>query len=51
MTEEEILAHAESLANQWHDKPREDEFEEAERTVREWLADGATYSEENGWEF
>lgn len=51
MKESTILAHAEARANLQAegDAPTEAEFEQAEREIREMLADGATYDDEHGW--
>lgn len=51
MTETEILAHAEAIANGVANPPTETDFQRAEREVRAMLADGATYSPERGWEW
>lgn len=51
MKESEILAHAEARANGTAegDRPTETDFQQAEREVRQMVAEGATYDLENGW--
>lgn len=52
MREQQILALAEARANgntAPGEGPTEADFEQAEREVREMVADGATYDNELGW--
>lgn len=51
MSEGEIKAHAEARANSQFTNPGEAEFQACEDEVRQFLADGATYSDERGWEW
>lgn len=51
MTESEILAHAEALANGQgtYPHPTEADFEQAEAEIRAMVAEGLVYDANHGW--
>lgn len=49
MDEQQILAHAETRANEAVEEPTEEDLAEAEAWVRQATTEGATYDPEQGW--